>query len=515
MCTSARTAVWALVLVSAAVGAASANATEAPIAPTAPLPNAELAWSPWFVLVFACGVLAAAAGVGGGALYTPIFIVCFGFVHDAIPLSKAAVLGCALSFFALTVTQPAHVEEGDTKGPYGAFRYRFAYDVILVMEPATLLGTVFGVILSRVCPYWLIAAGMVTLLTFSARKTFAKSKQLRAKEENIRGNARAPSPLPLPPPTADQGGKDDAKSLLDGYGTFVEEGYGDASKSAYLHQNTRPKVANERGVVSPYYIAQPRVPAIAIRCLFSVLICYASVLALAMATGKGPGGLGMSAVECGSGAYWAYTIISIATCAIVTFVNVTYVVDMTSGVKTIDTATERELAVLWPNPKKCYYFAALCVAAGLFSALVGIGGSTIKGPIVLYLGLNPTLAKSTAQLMLLSTVSSSLLQFLFNGMVPVGYGVVFFAIGAAAGIIGKVLVDGYVSRHGRQSVIAYALAWYIVAACVTMTVIGVMLLYAEFTFARNATESRAMLWFRGLCAPMPETYRALGTLLGY
>jgi uncharacterized membrane protein YfcA len=41
----------------------------------------------------------------------------------------------------------------------------------------------------------------------------------------------------------------------------------------------------------------------------------------------------------------------------------------------------------------------LCFIAGVLSSLVGIGGSTIKGPILLHMGLDASLAKATAQLM--------------------------------------------------------------------------------------------------------------------
>jgi uncharacterized membrane protein YfcA len=94
--------------------------------------------------------------------------------YEAVPLSKAAVLGCAIAFFI-----------GNMSGKHAehlSFNHAFAYDVIMVMEPATLLGTLYGVLLSHVFPYWLITVIMTSMLTIAARKTFKKAKKLHQRE---------------------------------------------------------------------------------------------------------------------------------------------------------------------------------------------------------------------------------------------------------------------------------------------------------------------------------------------
>jgi hypothetical protein len=56
------------------------------------------------------------------------------------------------------------------------------------------------------------------------------------------------------------------------------------------------------------------------------------------------------------------------------------------------------VTVEWTR-SKCVKYVVLCFAAGVLSSLVGVGGSTIKGPILLHMGLDASLAKATAQLM--------------------------------------------------------------------------------------------------------------------
>ena len=144
------------------------------------------------------------------------------------------------------------------------------------------------------------------------------------------------------------------------------------------------------------------------------------------------------------------------------------------------------------------------------SSMVGIGGSTIKGPLLLHMGLSPTMAKSTSQAMLLTTVSASMFQFWLRGMLPPQYAAVFFCLGFVSGLLGKSLIDAYVRRQGRPSIIVYLLAAYIVVAAVTMSSIGLMLVYGQVFGPVPSEQYRATeLWFRGLCSPLPSDAAAL------
>ncbi len=65
----------------------------------------------------------------------------------------------------------------------------FAWDVIVLMEPMSLLGTCFGVRINKMCPQWFIVALMVVTLTYSAVETWKKAVKKSA-EERKREQAR-------------------------------------------------------------------------------------------------------------------------------------------------------------------------------------------------------------------------------------------------------------------------------------------------------------------------------------
>ncbi|GBG26388.1 Sulfite exporter TauE/SafE family protein 3 [Hondaea fermentalgiana] len=448
-----------------------------------------------FVVIFLCGTLAGASGVGGGAIYVPLYITLFGLVYEAIPLSKAAVCGAALAFFVFNVATPV---PRTTK-----HANRFAYDVVMVMEPATLLGTVFGVLASRMCPYWLITAAMASLLAVAAFKTFKKGRKLYDKENEANAKGLA---METAAQMAPFGSGEDRGPLIDP--TPAE-----ASRSAALeHQPGRidrerrdsygvhTLTSSELAWETDYEYAMSRIGFssdwMGWRCLETVGICYIVVLLAAMFSDDEimPE---YTRVDCGTLGYWLIVLVTSLVCAAVTTWNVKWLARNVESMR-------YQCAVSWDESTGARY-ALLCLVAGFASALCGIGGSTIKGPILLEMGLHPTLSKATSQVMLLSTVSSSAFQFFISGELPPYFGLAFFGLGALSGFTGKFLVDWYVERDGRQSTIVYLLAWYIVIAAVIMTSIGVIIVLGQVTPEVNWDQ----LGFRGVCDPLPNDMTAL------
>jgi hypothetical protein len=55
------------------------------------------------------------------------------------------------------------------------------FGLVGLMEPTTLVGTVFGVMLNHIFPNWLILVLLVTLLSFTTFKTIRKGNTVRAR----------------------------------------------------------------------------------------------------------------------------------------------------------------------------------------------------------------------------------------------------------------------------------------------------------------------------------------------
>lgn len=53
------------------------------------------------------------------------------------------------------------------------------YAVSAIMEPTTLIGAIFGVMMNHIFPNWLILALLITLLSFITYKTYLKGTEVR------------------------------------------------------------------------------------------------------------------------------------------------------------------------------------------------------------------------------------------------------------------------------------------------------------------------------------------------
>ncbi|RHY29450.1 hypothetical protein DYB32_005120 [Aphanomyces invadans] len=107
-------------------------------------------------------------GLGGGGLLVPLYIIVLGFSsHDAIPLSKATIFGSAVASCLLNVRK---------KHPLDSKRPLIDYEVMVMMEPMTLAGTIIGVSVNKVCPEWIITILLVVLLSKTSARMIQKGK---------------------------------------------------------------------------------------------------------------------------------------------------------------------------------------------------------------------------------------------------------------------------------------------------------------------------------------------------
>lgn len=313
----------------------------------------------------------------------------------------------------------------------------------MIMEPPTLLGTIYGVLVSRMCPLWLITLVMACLLTLSASKTFKKGNKLWASEDRKSQRIQA-------------------KGVL--YGTLGTE-------------NNLMEIME----------GQER---LGLRCVLSIGVCLiAIVLYTVLTSSEKEDALGV-ALACGGIKYWIVIVLTTIVCCAVSLYNIEFLVQHSTS-----PTLHGECAMTWSRPRARYY-ALLCLAAGFLSSFCGVGGSTIKGPILLEMGLHPTLAKATSQFMLLSTVASSALQFYAAGTLPLGYAVGFGIVGFVAAVSGKYGIDLYIYQGGRQSVIVFLLAIYITVAVILTTGFSIDMIWKQI-YPVVAWKS---LWFKGLCS---------------
>lgn len=118
-------------------------------------------------------IIAASGGIGGGGILVPLLILVFGFSpKHAIPLSTFTILGSSITNMLMNL-EKRHPD---------ADRPLIDWDLMMIMEPLTVGGAIFGAYLSKLLPEWLLTISLVLLLGVTAHRTLVKGMQQYKKE---------------------------------------------------------------------------------------------------------------------------------------------------------------------------------------------------------------------------------------------------------------------------------------------------------------------------------------------
>ena len=119
------------------------------------------------VFIFLSGLIASGAGIGGGGLYVPLFVI-FAWGKVAVERSLAATSGLSVAMMCIIFWQ----KHPDADFAYG--RPLVNYRAMLVFEPIVLLGTVVGRLLYKILPTVIVYFMLLVLLFATSVRTWQK-----------------------------------------------------------------------------------------------------------------------------------------------------------------------------------------------------------------------------------------------------------------------------------------------------------------------------------------------------
>lgn len=109
-------------------------------------------------MLFLSGILCSAGGIGGGGVYVTLLMVVGQLApRDAVPLSKAIVFLGSLSSLVLNLRKMYQPGAGSS-------RSLIDYSICRIVVPASLLGTLLGVLFNRIAADWLIVSSLCVIL---------------------------------------------------------------------------------------------------------------------------------------------------------------------------------------------------------------------------------------------------------------------------------------------------------------------------------------------------------------
>eukprot|EP00802_Teleaulax_amphioxeia_P025712 Tamp_26610.p1 GENE.Tamp_26610~~Tamp_26610.p1 ORF type:complete len:269 (+),score=27.46 Tamp_26610:82-807(+) len=214
-----------------------------------------------------------------------------------------------------------------------------------------------------------------------------------------------------------------------------------------------------------------------------------SALVLGLSLAKG-GKEGSVLVECGSIEFW---VIKISTFPILIFIAWYCGKELVQRDKLKVRLGYRFQAneMHWTS-RAAIHYPLVCISAGVCAGLLGIGGGMLKGPIMLEMGLPPSVVAATAAYMLFWTTASTSIQFGIMGEMLWDYGSALFCVGLVSSVVGQSALGWFVNKYKKQYFITLLIAAVIGVSTLLMGVSGVMRTYQKFRMGES-------LGFKGLC----------------
>eukprot|EP00698_Gefionella_okellyi_P022523 TRINITY_DN7483_c0_g1_i1.p1 TRINITY_DN7483_c0_g1~~TRINITY_DN7483_c0_g1_i1.p1 ORF type:complete len:458 (+),score=98.78 TRINITY_DN7483_c0_g1_i1:80-1453(+) len=368
----------------------------------------------------------AGSGLGGGGLMVPLYTLLLHSPRVAIPLSKACIFGASV----------ANVVVNARKRHPRADRPLIDWDVALMLEPATLGGTVIGVLFNRMFPSWLITMLLLLLLSYTTYKTMTKGVTLWKKERRDANSHSSEKLLLLPAPARV---------------SVTEDGDVQKSRSTEL-----TAILNDERIV-PW------------RNVVLLIAVWAMVFILELL--KGSSSYSFTHIICGSPVYWIVMLAPFPVMLIV-MALVGRAMLLSHKRKVRVGYDYQDGDVQW-NARGVFLYTAGCVIAGISAGLLGIGGGMLKIPIMLYMGMLPQVVQATGGLMVLFTSSSTTAQFLVLDALPYDYAGFFWAASFLGGLSGQLFVAWLLRKYNKMSLIVLILGVVIGVSAILMGAIGI------------------------------------------
>jgi uncharacterized membrane protein YfcA len=481
----------------------------------------------------------------------PIYILVLSFVpKEAIPLSNVTVLGSALANLLFNI--PKRHPSMSVNRPL------IDWNLILLMEPLTLSGALFGTTLNLWLPDIVLVVSLVLLLSMMGYKTWSKAIQLYQQEQqatvngtkqftkgagqwqsikvvsttthgtdddqdddetefSISQHSDTESPAspvavvggrqpqsqqpvmsppkssnsrirrmiipPLPSPEKDEevtvlvsmdlikdGDTQEEENAEEGTSKLVAEETSVASSSSSLSLTIQQK-QNEHMVLLQQILQEESTPPYQSIAIMTGLFVFVLCINL-LKGGSGSGSTNYNdspiGVHCGSFLYWVLDgLIFVATNGVTWYAR-SYLLQQGQQKAQVN-YPYLETDIQW-NEQSTFIYPAMCSLAGVVAGLFGIGGGLVKAPLMLALGVHPTVASATCATMILFTSLTATTSFVVYGMLIWDYGMVCFCIGFIATLIGQLGMTSIIQRTGRSSYIAFCITGVVILSTITMSV---------------------------------------------
>jgi len=211
-------------------------------------------------------------------------------------------------------------------------------------------------------------------------------------------------------------------------------------------------------------------------------IAVTSVIVLVISLIKG-GSHGSRFVSCGSLGFWAVKLSTFPVLGYITW-QIAKELVARHQLKEQVGYPYAKCEIKWTRHTASYY-PTFCITAGIAAGLLGIGGGMLKGPIMLEMGLPPSVVSATAAYMLFWTTASTTIQFGIMGEMRWDYALLFFVVGGISSLFGQFVLGWAVAKYKKQYLITALITVVIGASTVFMGLSGAARTYQKYSHGQH------------------------------
>jgi len=390
-------------------------------------------------------MIAAGGGVGGGGVLVPIFILVMRFkAKHAIPLSNITVLGGAFANAYLNLSKRHPLID----------RPLVDWDLILIMEPLAIAGALLGAFLNKVLNEMVLMISLVLLLSFTAYSSLSKAMKMYKKESKI--IAQKESELTVLARKEQENKEEETESLIDHEYTADADADNDDNDLELNEDPRLLKLLEEERDMPMYNV-------------YVLSILFAAIMIMNVLKGGQafPSPLG---ITCGSTSFWVTNLLMI--------LMTIYGIILARNHLIKKYYLKKDLGASYPNvegdidwnERNTIIYPAICLTAGFFAGMFGVGGGIVKGPLMLAMGVHPSVASATSACMILFTSLTATTSFIVFGLMIFDYSIACFIVGFIATFVGQVILNQMMKKNNRNSYIAFSIGFIVLLSAFLMTI---------------------------------------------
>ncbi|CAK9862600.1 unnamed protein product [Sphagnum jensenii] len=381
-------------------------------------------------------------GVGGGGFFIPILTLIIGFdTKTTTALSKSMIMGAALAavIYNLKRSHPT------TNVPL------IDYEMALLFQPMMILGISIGVAFNIIFPDWLITLLLVLLCTSThsiPNKSFLWIDEVCPEKSWLHlDSAQEVEYMALPAETCQPTFEPTCQPAVSGPPTL-------------------------QGKFQWKYVG---------------LLSFVWLVFLLLQILK-------NGVHTCSLQYWAINLVQIPIALGVTGFQELHLYRKSQIASITHTEADLDYKLTDSNwgVGKLALYAGSGVLAGTMGGLLGVGGGSIIGGFLLELGVPPQVSSATATFLMLFSSSMSVVEYSLLGRLPRDHAIFLTTMAAIGAFWGQSVVQQFVVRSGKASIIIFMLAVSVTFSVIVLGVQGSIRVYGEW-------QDGAYMGFEDLC----------------